>query len=162
MSQRRLMVGFFLLLWGMYLFLQRAYGLPTAFLPLLLGGSFLGLYYWQRREGDHRPGILFVGLLFVNLGLLYLFYQWGWLQKNMDWPFTFVAVGLSFILLWLLGGIQRLSWAVIPGLVLIVAGALLLLQNWGWLHLDGESYLFDLSRYWPVFLILVGLFLLLG
>ena len=63
----------------------------------------------------------------------------------------FVGLGCVFILLYLLGRRTRLWWALIPGLVLVVFGLFLFSVE--------RSQENGLLRWWPVLLLLLGLFL---
>jgi hypothetical protein len=104
------------------------------------------------REDRHRHPFqgLFVGLVLVLLGTLFLAHQQDWISGENWWEYLVIGLGSIFII----SGLTRywgqdhhhgIYWRFIVGAVLILVGVLSILS---------------VSHWWPLVLILAGIALL--
>lgn len=115
--------------------------------PLLMIGG--GLMFWigwvvKRQE----TGLIMPGTILLIYGLLFQYCAAeGWFWMEYLWPVFLLGPGLGFFLMYLLG--TRESGLLVPGFVLTF------LSIFFWWGEEGWHY------FWPVLLIVVGLYLLL-
>jgi peptidoglycan/LPS O-acetylase OafA/YrhL len=110
---------------------------------------------WRRecREDRHRHPFqgLFVGLILVLLGSLFLANQQGWIAGDNWWQYLVIGLGSIFIISGLAQNRSSdyrhgLYWKFVAGAVLILIGIL---------------SIFSVSQWWPAVLIVAGVALLL-
>jgi len=115
------------------------------FLILTIGVLFmLGFLVDRKKFGLLMPGtiLLIIGSLFVSLN----YSEWRYMEHL--WPTFILAPGIGFFLMYVFGPANNRLW--IPGSILIVLAMIFYAQVW------------QFFRYWPVLLILLGIYLLLN
>lgn len=118
--------------------------------PLLLGISFLFQFVQH-----HDKGILIPATICTGVGLFFFAFttrmlQWG--DMGNWWPIFPLLVGLGFLFAYLAD--VRDTGLLIPATILLTVGGVFLAQN----NDLTRSYL----KYWPVLLVVAGLFMFLG
>jgi hypothetical protein len=107
----------------------------------------------ERREARHRYPFhgLFLGLILVLLGTLFLFNQVGWLSRDIWWQSLLIGLGV----IWIINGMVHYRDPVyhwgsygkfITGIILI---------------LIGTCFILGFSQWWPLVLIVAGTAILL-
>lgn len=115
-------------------------------------------------RGAGREGTRVVGVALILLGLFFLLRSLGfwwpwWMEFDVFWPALLIlAGGALFVRRTMQPGENRARGLLFP-VLLVSAGALLLLGNLG---LIGWRFWAELSRFWPVLLIAIGLESLFG
>ncbi len=156
MKKQGVFPGFILIGIGAYFLLDQLhftalsifYSWPT--LLLIIGVAFLAQAYTSRDYQNITPGFILLGLG-VHFHLLKLVPLWPdhWAM------FTFI-IGLSFLLRY-----QKTKTGLIPAVILILLSILGLFYHevidWlGWIG----SFVKLVEKYWPISLIIAGLYLL--
>lgn len=146
--KNKLFLGLVLILLGFF-FLLRIHISDNFSLFLLLAGIFfLILYVITKIYGILIPGGILTGL---GLGLIY---------QGKSSSIFFIFLGCGFLLIYLLGFMKGKShpWPLIPGGILLGIGVYeeLLLRN-----IIPYDFIKTISPYWPVILIIIGLYLIL-
>lgn len=140
-------VGIVLILLGIFfLCVQLGFVNWDNFWPfvLIVGGLLFYLGFLVNRRNF---GLLMPGTILLVIGFLFFYTNQGhWYRMDELWPTFILAPGLGFILMYIFGPKGNTLW--IPATVLIVLACLFYSRLWG------------IFRYWPVILILVGLYLL--
>jgi len=137
---------FLILLGGLFLLIQLNYFDWGNFWPLIIvciGLAFMvGFFMDQRNYGLLMPAsvLLIIGLLFTYLTLT------GWGSMEDLWPTFILAPGIGFLLMALYAPKPNKLW--FPGSILIVVATVFYARFW------------DYLRYWPVILIILGLYLI--
>ncbi len=111
---------------------------------LLVGLAFLAAYFL----GERNVGFLIPGSIIAGMGLGVLLAQL--IPGRESGGIVVLCLGLGFIAIWLFE--KGHQWALIPGGILVVIGALVASSE--------LAQFSDLGRWWPVILILVGLWVL--
>ena len=146
---------------GIGLFLLVAQLVPDVgrWIPLIIGLIFIAVFVARREYGFLIPGAIISG---VGVGVL--------LADVVEGPLAGAVVVLSlaggFLAIWVIGSLMRLPqtsgtpwerevspydwWPLIPGGILALIGALLLIEA------DVEGVL----RWWPLIIIAIGLLLI--
>ncbi|MEJ2635913.1 MAG: DUF5668 domain-containing protein [Calditrichia bacterium] len=116
--------------------------------PLIM--VFGGLLFWIGWLVNRKEyGLLMPGTILVAYGLLFLYcasYGWYWMEDL--WPVFLLGPGLGFLFMY--WGGQRERGLLIPALILIVLSVLF------WSGHDAFRF------FWPILLILVGIYLLIS
>jgi len=140
-------LGIFLIILGVFiLIIQSGYVNWANFWPfiLIIGGTlfFFGFFLNRKNFGLLMPGaiLLITGMLFQYLNHTH----WHYMEEL--WPTFILAPGLGLLLMFLFGPKGNALW--IPGSILVTL-ALIFYARF--------CYFF---RYWPIVLILVGLYLI--
>lgn len=136
--------GVILVLIGLFFLLNNLFpGVVGRSFLLLVGVAFLLAYLL----GGRNVGFLIPGSILSGLGLGALIASW--LPGRESGGVVLLCLGLGFLAIWLFERGQQ--WSLVPGGVLVVIGAVvsagLLVQG-------------DVARWWPVVLVLVGLWVL--
>lgn len=150
MDRRSLVAGGILILVGILFFLGNYidfYWEEVWPLWMIFGGLvFLGLYLANRRN----YGFLMPAAVLLSQGALFQFCAWDnrWYYMGELWPVFILGPGLGFLLMYFFG--KRETGFVIPAFILIGL-SLIFFVTLG----PFRAY----SDFWPVLLILAGLFL---
>lgn len=112
---------------------------------LLVGLAFLVTYFLAGRN----VGFLIPGGIVAGLGLAVLLSQS--FPGRESGGIVLLCLGLGFITIWLFE--RAHGWSLIPGGILVVIGAFVLSSE--------LVQIGDVGRWWPVILILVGLWVLI-
>jgi hypothetical protein len=149
-----LTAGIILITIGVGLLLFRLISMEGYF-PLVLGLGFLAAGIFTRKDGLIIPGGIIGG---VGLGIVALENAWFTAQNNP-------ASGGIFLLMFALGWFsitlltriftrETHTWALIPGSIIGTIGALVLAGD------SGIRVLETAGNYWPVILIVIGVWVL--
>lgn len=149
--------GFFLVAIGI-LFSLQSLGLIGDFWsfswPLILLFVSIGFhlgFFLSGARSQHAGLLVPGGILFV-LSMLFMFEEMtGWNFSGNTWPIYLFAVAFGLFELWLFGG--REVGLLIPIFILTGLGFVFLVQN---------LLTFNILSFWPLVLIIVGLFLIFG
>jgi len=113
-------------------------------------GFHLGFFLTGGKK--QQAGLLVPGGILFVLSLLFMFEEvTNWSFSHFTWPFYLFAVAFGLFELWLFGG--REFGLIIPIFILSGLGFIFLIQ-----HL----FTFNILSFWPVILIIIGLFLIFG
>ena len=160
MSNRRgaIIPGLLLVLLGAYLLAQNL-NVPLPGLdqlwpvfPLIFGLAFITQFFLGGRTDD---GLIFVGLAGALVGAFFFLFTLGrleWSQMGTYWPVFVVIGGVAFLAQWLVRPAQR--GLLVPAFLALVVGLVALVLN---LRLVNRELAEQISKLWPVLLILVGL-----
>jgi hypothetical protein len=146
-TKSRLTTGVMLILLGLALYSLRQFGGVGRSIVLIgCGAVFVAGYLYTRAYMLLVTGCIVFGLGFGNLGKAKAYFLGD---------FTFVGLGIGFILIWLIALLyQRRShwWPLVPGVILILLG----FETWGrvWRYLFSDG--------WPLILVIVGALIVLG
>lgn len=111
-------------------------------------GFHLGFFLSGARK--QQAGLLVPGGILFILSILFMFEEMtGWSFSDNTWPIYLFAVAFGLFELWLFGG--RIFGLLIPIFILSSLGTVFILQN---------LLPFNVLSFWPVLLIIVGLFLI--
>lgn len=124
-------------------------------IPLGFGLAFLAEYFL---EGRRNAGLVFTGVAGALMGAFFLAITLGpleWGDLGRLWPVFVLIGGLAFLAQWLASPSER--GLLVPATLALLVGAVGLLFS---LDLLGTGLGAQLSRLWPVLLILAGLGLL--
>ncbi|PIS27738.1 MAG: hypothetical protein COT43_08970 [Candidatus Marinimicrobia bacterium CG08_land_8_20_14_0_20_45_22] len=153
MSQREsssnFVLGVFLILMGIFLFfVQRShYGWNVIWPMILIGAGFLFVIGFLQNTKNY--GLLMPASILLIIGALFLYLEvTDWRNIVELWPTFILAPGIGFLFMFLLA--EEGSKLYVPGLILILIAVIFYV---------GFCVSFT---YWPVVLILLGLFLLLS
>jgi hypothetical protein len=119
-------------------------------LPLALGVCFL-IQFAQNRD----KGILIPATLFTGVGIFFFMFTTGvfpWDAMGDWWPIFPLLLGLGFFFAYLAD--MRDSGLLIPATILLTVGGVFLARN----NPVTRGYL----KYWPVVLVIAGLFMFFG
>ena len=114
------------------------------FFPMIIGLGFLiGFLYDRKNYGLLMPGsiLLIIGLLFFYCAVV------GWYHMEILWPVFILAPAVGFLAMYF-GG-KRERGLLVPAGVLSALGVFFFLLSSG------------LDDYWPVFLIIAGVLLII-
>lgn len=114
------------------------------------GLLLIALAFTTSAKNTILPGVIVTGV-----GLFFLMRQWGLLPWSMDllWPVFPGLVGLGFLLTYTMG--TRDKGLLVPAFILLGICLIFLAINFNLLS-------HSIWRYWPVVLIIGGLFLILS
>ena len=160
MSNRRgaIIPGLLLVLLGAYLLAQNL-NVPLPGLdqlwpvfPLLFGLAFITQFFFGGRTDD---GLIFVGMAGTLVGAFFFLFTLGrleWSQMGTYWPVFVVIGGVAFLAQWLVRPAQR--GLLVPAFLALIVGLVALVLN---LRLVNRELAEQISKLWPVLLILGGL-----
>jgi len=114
--------------------------------PLIIvvagGGFWIG--YFQNRK---NYGLLMPGTILIVYGLIFWYCaQEGWYNMQYLWPGFMIGPGVGFFMLYLLGDKEK--GLLIPAAILTGMGLIFLFS------------LTDFAQFWPIILIVVGIYLI--
>jgi len=121
-----------------------------------LGVVFLALYFALRNYSFLIPGCILVGL-----GIPIAFGEANLVQGEEAGGWIVVGLGLGFCAIWVIDTLfRRVSswWPLVPGIILTLVGAGIVLNERGLLS---PQMLSLLERWWPLILVAIGLVILL-
>lgn len=146
-SKSNLLLGIFLIIIGLFiLFIQNSRFTWGDSWPLIVIAAgllfFIGFFISKENYGLLMPGsiLLIIGILFLYFTQMGLYYI-----KDL-WPTFILAPGVGFFTMYFFGPKKNKLW--IPGTILVLIAIIFYAQF---------CYYF---RYWPVILILLGLYLI--
>ncbi|MCK4259740.1 MAG: hypothetical protein KAX49_12225 [Halanaerobiales bacterium] len=160
MSKMNRLFGTFFIFAGLYLLLERLRLIDGDIFLLLLGSTFLAIYF-----ATNRPlGLLIPGSIITWLGLYAL------LMENNYWPIIekyeggllFLALGLAFCTIFFHTYFSKQKnygyrfWPLMPGFGLIIFAFIVEVE----FSFIPYNYLFYIETYWPVLIIIVGIIFL--
>lgn len=148
-SVSNLMLGVFLILLGIFILLIQI-GRFTwyDFWPILITAAgllfIIGFFINKENYGLLMPGsiLLIIGILFLYLT------QSHWYYMENLWPTFILAPGIGFFMMHFFGPKKDKLW--IPGMILVLLSVIFYAQF---------CFYF---RYWPIILILLGIYLILS
>ena len=146
-GRSNLFSGILLILLGVILFLgQFVYLHWYDSWPLLIIG--IGVLFLAGFALDlTNYGLLMPASILLITGTLFLYLdRTTWHNMSYLWPTFILAPGIGFIFMFFFGPAKNHLW--FPGILLITIAALFYAEQW------------DYLRYWPVLLILLGIYLL--
>jgi len=118
------------------------------------GFMLLGLASAYRIRGrGYRDGV-FGAVFFLSLGAFFLLRHYNFIPYFHSWPIFPFAVGLG--LLAQIVFVPKQWGVVIPGVMLVLFGGALLMEELDYFYFD------DIGRYWPLLLIAFGVGVLLN
>ena len=116
----------------------------------IIGLGFLGAFLYTRQYGYLVPGGIMTGL---GAGIV-ISQAVSWASSEGEGRAVVLGLGLGFIAIWLIGAVMSAAqnhwWPFVPGTILTVVGAALLV--------GGQAV--DLLDYWGVAVVAIGLFIL--
>ncbi|WP_273131270.1 LiaI-LiaF-like domain-containing protein [Metabacillus sp. HB246100] len=122
--------------------------------PLILLFVSIGFHvgFFLSGANKQKAGLLVPGGILFVLSLLFTFEEMtGWNYSGYTWPIYLVAVAVGLFELWLFGG--REFGLLIPIFILSGLAFVFMIQN---------MFSFNILSFWPLLLIIVGLFLVFG
>lgn len=117
-----------------------------------LGIVFLALYFAMRSYPFLIPGCILVGL-----GVPIAFGEANLVQGEQHGGWIVVGLGLGFCAIWVIDKLfRRVSrwWPLVPGVILTLVGAGIVLNAQGLLSTQVLSLL---EQWWPIILVAIGL-----
>jgi hypothetical protein len=120
--------------------------------PLIFGLAFILQFFLGGRTDD---GLIFVGMAGALVGAFFFLFTLGrleWSQMGTYWPVFVVVGGVAFLAQWLVRPAQR--GLLVPTFLALVVGLVALVLN---LRLVNRELAEQISKLWPVLLILGGL-----
>lgn len=112
---------------------------------LIVGGGFFFLGFFSNRE---NYGLLMPASVLTVIGLFFLYSNSGrWDQMEVLWPTFVLAPGIGFVLMYIFAPKGNSFW--IPASILLIIALVFYARFW------------LLLRYWPVILIVLGVYLLI-
>jgi len=158
MAERRnsMIPGLILIGVGLYLLGRRLHWLDFRFdeiYPFIF--LVIGAFAASRIRGrGHREGV-FATFFFLSLGIFFILRNYEIIPYIWHpWPVWLVAAGLGFLATFLF--VPNEWGTLIPAVVLLAFGGAFLLREFD------VFYFYELSRFWPVILIAIGLGILLN
>ncbi len=142
-----IILGLFLILIGTLILLiqfgRLDWGNFWPYLIIAIGLLFILGFLFDRS----KFGLLMPGTILMIIGSLFVYIEnthWHYMEEL--WPTFILAPGIGFFLMYLFGPRNNKLW--IPGTILLTLAMVFYAQVWEFL------------RYWPVILILLGIYLL--
>ncbi len=112
--------------------------------PLAIGLAFIAGYFYEKKN----YGLLMPGTILLVISALFFYcIIAGWWRMETLWPVFILAPGFGFLAMYL-GG-EKEQGLLIPAAILTAIGAVFLFVRVG------------LGDYWPMFLVLAGVLLIL-
>lgn len=149
MPQRRPVAGVVLIVLGALFLLSQWMGVGGEGVVAMIGLAFLAAYAFTRHYGFLVPGGIMTGL---GVGIIYEE------RLRANGAPVLLGLGLGFLSIFLVSRLRgRMPadwWPLIPGAILTGIGLLLAADQTGVLGVVG--------RWWPVVLILIGLYIIFG
>jgi FtsH-binding integral membrane protein len=128
--------------------------------PVLLIVFGLAFVFQFFAEGRRSEGLVFTGVASTLLGAFFLAITLGpltWNDAGRLWPAYVLIAGLAFLAQWLVRPSQR--GLLVPALLALAVGAAALALTLGLVRADVAR---QITRLWPLLLIVLGLALLGG
>ncbi|MFQ6618484.1 MAG: LiaI-LiaF-like domain-containing protein [Fidelibacterota bacterium] len=147
-KDRTIIIGLILIVIGVILiFGNLGFFDIQKFWPLVIVASGLAFFYGYLAD-KRSYGFLMPGSIITIIGLLFLFCSlttWAWMEYL--WPVFILSPVPGFILMYIAG--ERKEGFLVPAVILSIIGVFFLLET------------FSLGTYWPVILIIAGIYLLI-
>ena len=106
----------------------------------------IGFYLSYLKDRKNYP-VLMPGTILLTLGIYFVFLtEYGWYHMEQFWPIFVFAPGLGFFMMFIGSGLKKNF--LIPCVILITISLLFFFKAWEFLE------------YWPVIIILAGLYLI--
>ncbi|WP_078381281.1 LiaI-LiaF-like domain-containing protein [Sutcliffiella halmapala] len=119
---------------------------------ILVPGIIFHLSFFLSGAQKSMAGLLVPGGILVIIGLLFFFeIATSWSYSHATWPIYLFAVAFGLFELWFFG--TREVGLLIPVLILTVLGVFFIIE---------QFIAFPIQHLWPLILIVVGLYLLIG
>ncbi len=146
--KNRLILGLIFILFGTFFLLKNQISDYLSLFLLLLGVFFIVIYLINKKYGFLIPGGILTG---IGVGLF--------LEDKYP-PYFLISFGLGFILIYILGLLYKKSplWPLIPGAIFLGMGIYKILIYRG---IIPKGIFETLLPYWPIILILIGIYLIL-
>lgn len=120
-------------------------------IPLAIGIAFLVGYAFTRRYGYLVPGGIVTG---VGAGI----WVASLIGVSDKGPYVMIGGGLGFLLIYALdvarSGLAARWWPIVPGALMVVAGAGVAAQNQGWAQ--------QIGNWSPLLLVVLGIWLIIA
>jgi hypothetical protein len=143
--------GTMLVVAGLFILGNRLFPDVLPVMPLIIGLLFLGLFFLTRSAWSAVAGSVLVG---VGIGVLVVKGS----DSDVGTGGFLISLAGGFFLAWILGllfSIRSLRWwPIVPGLVLLVTGAVVTSGHMG------RDVINAAADWWPLLLVLMGVFLL--
>ncbi len=105
------------------------------------------IFFTSYLRNQKNYGVLMPGTILTVIGVYFLFLiEYGWYHMENFWPIFVLAPGLGFFAMFIATGLKKSYW--IPGSILTAIAFIFFSDAW------------EVAEYWPVILILVGLYLI--
>ncbi len=146
--KNRLILGLIFILFGTFFLLKDQISNYFSLFLLLLGIFFVVIYLITKTYGFLIPGSIFLG---IGVGLF---------LEDKNPAYFLISFGLGFILIYILGFIYKKSppWPLIPGAIFLGMGIYKILIYRG---IIPKGFFEVVLPYWPVVLIIIGIYLIL-
>ncbi|MDO9548996.1 MAG: hypothetical protein Q7J65_08555 [Candidatus Marinimicrobia bacterium] len=146
-NKSNFITGFLLILLGIFLLSAQfgyiCWGNLWPFF-LIIGGVLFFLGFLLNRR---NYGLLMPGSVLTVIGLLFLYTNAGrWYEMENFWPTFVLAPGIGFVLMFLFGPKGNALW--IPAAILCTIALVFYARFW------------RIFQYWPIVLILIGLYII--
>jgi len=149
-------LAWILIFLGILLTVANLYGISEGIFFIALGAAFLAGYFSNRAYGLLIPAMILMGLgLGIQVADWYLF------RVADSWVPFFLGIG--FMAIWFVDRItwkQSSTWPLWPGGILVVIGTWVIALETGFFRQFWWDFTELLGQWWPVLLILWGLWLL--
>ncbi len=153
LPSRDWIAGALLVIVGSFFLAERLVPGLERFIPLLVGLALIGLFLVTRAMGALVPGGVLSG---VGVGAV--------VASQPDSPYGggafLISTGAGFLVVALLAAIYQLrearAWPLVPGSLLIATGVVVIASN------QGQAMLEAARTWWPLALLLVGGWVLVG
>jgi len=154
-GKRPIVAGLTLIAVGMAFILDNIYDVGFSWqLIMIVIGIALAIQATDKR----RRGAIFPGVLMILLGFIFLADEMMWLPWGFskDWPLFILAVGTAFIVSFLFQ--REKKGLLIPGAILLGLGAIFMAAEYRYIR---WSKVEDVLEWWPIILLLLGVYLLI-
>jgi len=109
---------------------------------LIIPGAVFFLAYFKDRS---NYGVLMPGSVLLTIGIYFIYsIETNWKYMEDYWPVFILGPGIGFFLMFFATGMKKDFW--IPGTILITLSIIFFMKAW------------QFMEYWPVILILVGIY----
>ncbi|HEB83756.1 MAG TPA: hypothetical protein ENI92_02015 [Bacteroidetes bacterium] len=153
-ERRPVFLAVALILIGALLLADRAdlFEFSWPWILVIIGAGFL-----IQAVVQHSDSPVFVGVLLLAFGLIFLADKMFWLPWRMHhtWPLLLIAIGVAFLASYLARPSR--SGPIIAGGLLILLGLFFLLADMRILH---WYWVVDVLSFWPLALLALGIYLL--
>lgn len=170
---RSVFPGIMLIIFGVILLIEKL-ELDSIYVDWALTGPIMsiifGLHLWSTAFSTDRKGKVFPGTFFLVLGLFFLAWNIGMLEEyfyfDEFWPIFFLAIGLSFLSLFVTN--LRNWFSVFPAAFFLSIGVCSFLYYTGYIDWwDIEDFIYNLGDKWylveealPLLIVLAGVFVI--
>lgn len=151
--------GIFLIAIGIFILLGNFGLMNGSFFLLAVGTAFI-LVYLKSNPTQKKYGLLIPGNILLALGVFNSLEDW---LGNLDGPVFFILLGIAFMAVHILhqlhkGSERDTKWAMITGMGMLIFAAFIFMME-----LTSWPLFATINQYfWPIALIGVGAYMLLG